>query len=174
MCNKTVLSAPMCNDFHALWTGTIQLPCLFPENRPLGGWATLYISPLLPIQLYDFILSTCLKSKLQGWWAWHGDQDGGNLRTAPILTQSEGITPVVRWVTEGKQLKQTHLLTFSHTTFYFETPDLKIGWDMFLTNSTWGFPVYEQFKPTQWTLWCICIHQTVTEGGLRIFWNTTM
>lgn len=89
--NKTVLSAPMCNDFHALCTSTIQLPCLFPKkNRLLGGWATLYICPLLSIQPYDCFSSTKLKP--QGWWAWHGDQNGGRLRTAPIPTHREGIT----------------------------------------------------------------------------------
>lgn len=116
------------------------------ESRPLGEWATLDISPPLPIQLYDCFPSTCLKPKLQGWWAWHGDQDGGCFRTTPAPTQHEGITPLVRRVTESKQLKQTHLVTFSHATFYSETPDWKMGCDMF---STWGFPVYKQFKPTQ-------------------------
>lgn len=171
ICNRMMLSASMCKDFHALWTGTIQLWWLFTENRPLGGWDALYISPLLSIQLFDCLSSTCWKSKRQAWWAWHGDQDGRSLRTTPTPTQHKGITHFVRLVTKGKQLKQTHLLSFTHTTFYSETPDLKMGCDTFLTDSTLGLAVYKPFKPAQWTQWCICIRQTVTEGGPAGFEN---
>lgn len=96
-------------------------PMTLHWKRTIRMGATLYISPRLPKQLCDCLSSTCLKSKLQGWWAWHGDQDSGSFRTAPVPTQHEGITPPVRWVTKAKLLKQTHLLTFGHTIFYSET-----------------------------------------------------